>query len=182
MSAGPPSSGAAAATIIRERLERKNIRKLVEELRTISTHQHDADIADAMLGVLEWVRVSSDESEENKAVRSALEALYSCWVEGSLTLPVLEKACFEYLLPPAKNPNSNNSAQRMCTLLLGCFLSGKLVSARFKLALISPSSSSSSSDGSSSGNTSYGNEGASSFSARPPLHTTVVGNASKSGE
>ena len=102
--------------------QRRKARDVVEEARSMSCHDHNEDVAQAMVGILECIRVSSDESEENKAVRVAYESLYSCWVEGCLPPPLLAKVCNDYLLNPARNVSANAS-QRICALMLGSLLS-----------------------------------------------------------
>ena len=60
----------------------------------MSCYDHNEEVAQCMLAILDSTRVSADESEENKVVRVAYESLYSCWIEGCLPPALLS-------LPPA---------------------------------------------------------------------------------
>jgi hypothetical protein len=67
---------------IDENVRRKRARQVVEEIRLFSVH-HRIDAVSTALRTIEGLKVSENETEENKAVRAAYEMVYAAFCEGA---------------------------------------------------------------------------------------------------
>ena len=121
MSAPPPAASAAFASA-RAQLSRGRARDLVVSQRELSLLGASAASASLAAAVLLALRASAGESEENKAIRGAFEALYGCLAEGDAAAGAAAAASASAALPVAGGAGTvANPVGRWAALQLAAF-------------------------------------------------------------